>query len=1612
MGDGGPATSAVLGNPTGIAFDRSGNMYIADSTNFKVRKVDSSGTISSVSSGLELPQGIATDSAENLYISDTFKNAIRKLDKKTGDYSTVNTTKNGKNVLDTPRGITIDSNDNMYIADAQHNVVQKVDKSGNISVAAGNGTKGYSGDGASATSAMLNEPYGVATDLAGNLYIADYGNHAIRKVDTNGKITTIVGDGTAGFKGDGGAATSAQLNKPQGIASDAAGNLYISDAGNGRVRKVDTSGNMSTMMSGLNSPYGITVGPNGNIFVCDWRNNVVYELYIPTFLTGTTLGSDSPQTGTALNASIEPSNATVSYQWYTNTVSSATYGTAIPGATSASYDPTASDVGKYLYVVATATGLYAGSASAVTANAVTVGSNTAPNYYIRNFAGQGSQGYSGDGGPAASAFLNQPKGVAVDSSGNLYIADSINFVIRKVDTSDTISTLPVNFTYKNYPHAIAVDPQDNLYFIPTNSNEIYMGNWLPVNTGNLLNKPKGLTFDLKGNMYIADTGNNVIRKVDESGKMTTIAGNGTPGYEGDGGAAIQAKLNQPSAIACDPKGNVYIADTNNYVIRKIDTSGNITTIAGNGTKGYSGDGTLATQAKLYGPTALIFDAAGNLYIADNKLRMVDPTGKIHTIAGNGSGYGPEATKSSANFNNLAIDMKGNIYASSLSYSTVYTLYIPTFFTDAKLDSDSPQSGTPITASALPTDVTATYQWYTNTVSSTTYGTAIPGATSASYIPSSADVGKYLYAVATGTGRYSGTASIAAPNAVTAGPNAKPPTYYIKTVVGDHTMKYGGDGGPATSAQISNPGNVAFDSKGNMYIADTGNGAIRKVDKSGNISTVTGGPGGSRYGGDGMDASAGRFFSPMEVAFDPSGNLYIADMLNHVIREVDATTNLLDTVAGTGRYFQGEKVGYQGYSGDYGPATSAMLNYPFGVVFDTKGNMYIADGGNHAIRKVDTSGIITTVAGNSRGFGYSGDGGAATDARLYNPEGVALDSAGNLYIADYSNNRIRMVNEKTGIITTVAGNGLKGYSGDGGSAALAQLTNPSSIAFDSADNMYIVDQGNHAIRMVNKTTGVITTVAGTGKAGYSGDGDVATSAKLSQPTRISVGPDGGIYIGDTGNHVIRALYSTKDNTGGGNTGGGNTGGGNTGGGNTGGGNTGGGNTGGGNTGGGNTGGGNTGGGNTGGGNTGGDNTGGDNTGGGSTGGTTPTTINGTLSGKVTPSKTSDGRTNTSFSVDSASLTAQLNSSADGSTFTIPFTQTSDIMSVQLVGQDFKNMEGRSAALVIQTPVASYTLPASQINISAISNALGKNVTLSDIQINVSISNASSEQAQLVSNAAAKNNMAVLTAPINFDISSTYNSQTVDISKFSSFVERTIALPDGVDPSKVSTGVAIDPNGAVRHVPTTVATIDGKHFAKIKSLTNSTYAVVSHPVAFSDVANNWAKSSINNMGSKMVVGGVGNNSYDPSKDMTRAEFAAIIVNALGLRPSANTSSFADITTNDWFAGYVQAAYEYGIVQGVEQNKYNPNGNITRQDAMVMIARVMNITKLNGDSTVSSLAKFVDANDIANYAQSAVATCVNAGIVNGKTNSTVAPNQNITRAEIAVIVERLLKKSNLID
>jgi hypothetical protein len=393
----------------------------------------------------------------------------------------------------------------------------------------------------------------------------------------------------------------------------------------------------------------------------------------------------------------------------------------------------------------------------------------------------------------------------------------------------------------------------------------------------------------------------------------------------------------------------------------------------------------------------------------------------------------------------------------------------------------------------------------------------------------------------------------------------------------------------------------------------------------------------------------------------------------------------------------------------------------------------------------------------------------------------------------------------------------------------------------------------------------------------------------------------------------------------------------------------------------------------------------------------------------------GKTALKVNAETDKLKALIDKEGDKPEIVIPVTKEADKVDVVLTGDAVKLMETKKATLQVETPNGNYKLPAAEVLIDEISKQLGEGVKLSDIIMHVNIEKSDFAKVKLIENTAEIDGFTVVVPPVDFTVTATYNGKTVEVEKFSNYVQREIPLPDGVDPSKVTTAAIMDKDGTVRHVPTRITNRDGKYYAVVSSLTNSDYSLIWHLMTFADVEGHWAKDAVNDMASRMIVNGIDASRYNPNAAITRAEFAAIIVRALGLADEGTTAAFQDVKSGDWYVGAVAKAQEYGIVEGYEDGTFRPAKMITREDAMVMIARAMKLagleTSVSGAEAEAALVQFADGSAVDAWAKQSVAAVVKHQLVNGS-NAGLMPTSDITRAETAAIVQRMLVKANLID
>lgn len=345
----------------------------------------------------------------------------------------------------------------------------------------------------------------------------------------------------------------------------------------------------------------------------------------------------------------------------------------------------------------------------------------------------------------------------------------------------------------------------------------------------------------------------------------------------------------------------------------------------------------------------------------------------------------------------------------------------------------------------------------------------------------------------------------------------------------------------------------------------------------------------------------------------------------------------------------------------------------------------------------------------------------------------------------------------------------------------------------------------------------------------------------------------------------------------------------------------------------------------------------------------------------------------------------------------------------------DLSSRKVTLELKTDYATYSLPLDSIDIEALMRQAGYGIDPKDIKVRIEISRQSAERMEIIKQSVANHGLKLIGIPLDFSIICSVGDRNFEYERFNGFVERIFTGIENTDANKISTGVIIDDEGNLRHVPTKIALRDGQAYISVSSMTNSTYALVSNPFSFGDIKGHWAEADMNDMGIRMIVSGTGDGMFEPGRDITRAEFAAILVRALGLRAGTGSNKFTDVNSKDWYCDYIKTADEYGLISGYGNSEFGPNDRITREQAMTMTARAMKLTGLNSGITEGDIsilqAGFADFAQAAVYAEESIAACVKNGIISGKGSSMLAPKDNITRAEVATIVRRLLKKSGLI-
>jgi sugar lactone lactonase YvrE len=1201
------ATSTELNSPEGIWVGQAGTIWFADSGNDIVRTFTPGGTVTTIAgtpgqnyppcqpgtslvANLQFPYGVWQDSSGAVYVAST-GGCVEKIAGATmqniagcGSAAPPCPTTDGP-ALSTelsPSDAVGDASGNLFIAEGGGGRVRKL-VSGNLTTIAGTGGQCEHNNGIPAAEAYFCDPVGIASDSAGNIFIADRNANVVEEVAVDGTVSTVAGSWTHGYSGDGLSATQAQLWGPTSVAVDGSGNLFIADWINSAIREV--SGGVITTYATLSDPRAITIDSEGDIYVVQPDNNRVSKIaaappHLITTVAGTGVGGYSGDGGPAASAEIHsPYGVGIdpAGNIYIDDALNERIRKVDPNGIISTYAQ-AANVPQISYPggqLAVGPGGQIVVAGAFNPSVLLIG----PGGIVRTLAGSTTAGFAGDGGPAGAALLNWPAGVAFNAAGDLYVSDSYNHRIRRIETYGATSaptnasasagfdsvraqwtppvnntTLPVlSYTVTPYlggtpqaPLAVSGVPAPASIVIPGLVAGSEYTFTVTASNGWMTSPPSATTAP--------------VTVLAHPARGAIITWTGLPGA----GPALNV-AQAPYSVALSGT-HVFVADPANYVVRDINTvTSQETVAAGNGGFGYRGNGGPALNGMISAATAVV-SCGGSLYFDDTfnyVIRKVDPNGVITVVVGTGiPGYsgdgGPATSARISEVFGMACRPLGGLYIADSSNGAVRILY---------------PNGTIATwqkGFSFPTGIVA--------LDPTVDDVAISDAGSDNVVGELIGSNAYLLAGTPGIAGFA-DGQVYDPNTGVLGTLLNDPRGlafnpgssgqlfvadrgnnrirliqlgYVSTALGSGVAGFNGDNQSYSTIELNEPTDLSM--SGNLIVfADTGNFRVRVLNLAGgpSVQTIAGNgfPSDSGDSGPSMQAQVG---DPYAVAVDSAGNQYVADAQDNVIRKI-GTDGVITTFAGTG---------VAGFAGEGVPALAAELNDPRGVAVGPNGDVYISDTGNQRVRKVDhTSGAISTVVASGLNYaravavgadgnlyiadtgdnrvlkvdgggtvtifagtgipGFSGDGGPATAAMLDGPRGLAIDAAGDVYISDSSNNRVRRVH--LGSITTAAGDGSAGVIGDGGLATNAELNFPFGLAFDGAGNLYIADTGNSRIRLVDGSTDRISTVVGVCGSGLGGDWGPAALGYINFPFGLGVDANGTIYIADSANNRVRIVY---------------------------------------------------------------------------------------------------------------------------------------------------------------------------------------------------------------------------------------------------------------------------------------------------------------------------------------------------------------------------------------------------------------------------------------------------------------------------------------------------------
>lgn len=1038
-GDGAAATAATLNAPSRIDFDADGNAYIADDANYRVRKVDTNGIISTIagtgmmgftgnggaatSANLEDITGLAVGNGF-LYIASTTR--IREIDLSTGIIET-------KTAFNAPSGgfqiadIAVDALGSIYIASQGH-YIRKIDgATSQTSTIAGNGSAGFSGDDGMATSAQLNAPNAIEVDDEGNVFVAEEENDRIRIIDQGGTIRTIAGNGTSNFSGDGGAAISANISNPRGLVVSSDGLVAFSDAGNNRIRTIQTN---RARISGTTSQSSVGVS---DITITATNGD---ESIDQAFVLTVNNVNDAPTLSPQLNAStIATEDEAYEYVTYANDIDGDLVELSVTN--SPAWLTTAATTEVFTFTSD------AGITDLVFNDDFFYLTNQDDHaiYRIDNLGGtmtqiagqsNNSAGFS-DGDGAAAAF-ETPFALDADSNGDLYVIDQDNHALRKITNvggTVTVNTIAGNGSAGNAtgapsnatatfdtPTNVLVAPNDDIYIADAGNGVIKklsggMITTLQDGSGSdfTFTQPYGLAIDDSGVLYVTDFGDHTVYSINGTTR-TLLAGASSTVGSADGAGSV-ALFDEPAGIVTNGDGSVlFVAESGNGLIRRLDIDGSTVTVS-----------TLGSS--LDTPVGMIQNPQnGALLVADIGFNSI--TEHYPAIKVSGTPTNDDTGKNTVEFTlndgtaDFAIEVA--LFIKNTNDAPAFTSTAPTATTQNDPFSYTLE-GTDSDGNAIAYEATTLPSWLTFETNERIVSTVAGNGTDAF----------------SGDGGAATDASIGTPDALAVDGEGNIYIAHenyirrvdtngnISTIVGDGTAANTGDSGPGVDAQITAISDMHVGPEGNLFISVLG--GIRKLDINGTITSIAGAAGnsGTAGTGDGGPATAATFNQNSGIFVDGEGNVFVADQSDNTVRKINASDNQISTVA-TG------------------------VTFPFDIVVDKDGNIYAVNDGSTGLLKIDENDIKTDLT-NSSSINFS-------------TQDIAIDNLGNIYgTTSFSPaNQVKVYNLASGEVSIIANQfNTPTFSGDGGVASLAQFNTISAVAVGPDGSVFVADQSNKRIR---------------------------------------------------------------------------------------------------------------------------------------------------------------------------------------------------------------------------------------------------------------------------------------------------------------------------------------------------------------------------------------------------------------------------------------------------------------------------------------------------------------------------------------------------------------------